>query len=212
VAGATGLVGQAVLAALLADKTYKTVHCVGRRKLPLQHRKLVQHLVDFKAATPFAALPPVDDIFIALGTTIKVAGSKAAFRAIDFEAVLALAQAGQAQGATKLGVVSAMGADPKSAIFYNQVKGQMEDALTQLGFQSLVIARPSMLAGNREALDQPARAGERMALLVTRLLRPLIPNDYRSIQATDVARGLVRSLKAAKPGVKILLSGAMQAH
>ena len=117
VAGATGLVGQAVLVGLLADKSYVQVICVGRRALPLQHPKLVQHTVDFKAAAPFAALPHVDDVFIALGTTIKVAGSQAAFKAIDFEAVVAVAQAARAQGATKLGVVSAMGADPKSAIF-----------------------------------------------------------------------------------------------
>jgi uncharacterized protein YbjT (DUF2867 family) len=205
-------VGQAVLAALLADKRYSAVHCVGRRKLSLQHPKLVQHVVDFKAAAPFAAFSHLDDVFIALGTTIKVAGSKAAFRAVDFEAVVAVAQAGRAQGATKLGVVSAMGADARSPIFYNQVKGEMEDALSQLGYQSLVVARPSMLAGNREALDQPARAGEHIALLATRFLKPLIPKNYQSIAATDVAHALVRAVKAAKPGVQTLLSGAMQAR
>jgi uncharacterized protein YbjT (DUF2867 family) len=210
VAGATGLVGRAVLAGLLADKGYATVHCVGRRALPLQHPKLVQHTVDFKAAAPFAALPHVDDVFIALGTTIKVAGSQAAFKAIDFEAVVAVAQAARAQGATKLGVVSAMGADPKSAIFYNRVKGEMEQALGEMGFQTLVIARPSMLAGNREALDQPTRAGERIALLATRWLNPIIPNNYRSIDAGDVAKALLKTVKRGQPGIHTLLSGAMQ--
>ena len=119
VAGATGLVGREILAALLADKTYSAVHSVGRRSLPMQHPKLVQHIVDFKA---MPALPKVDDCFIALGTTIKVAGSQAAFRAVDFEAVQAVARAALAVGATKTGVVSAMGADPESSIFYNRVK------------------------------------------------------------------------------------------
>jgi uncharacterized protein YbjT (DUF2867 family) len=210
VAGATGLVGRAVLAGLLADKSYATVHCVGRRALPLQHPKLVQHTVDFKAAAPFAALSHVDDVFIALGTTIKVAGSQAAFKAIDFEAVVAVAQAALAQGATKLGVVSAMGADPKSAIFYNRIKGEMEQALGKMGFKTLVIARPSMLAGNRETLDQPTRAGERIALLATRWLNPIIPNNYRSIDAGDVAKALVKAVKSGKPGVQVLLSGEMQ--
>ena len=209
-AGATGLVGQAVLAALLADRSVTTVHCVGRRKLAQQHPKLVQHVVDFKAAAPLAAFSHLDDVYIALGTTIKVAGSKAAFRAVDFEAVVAVAQAARAQGATKLGVVSAMGADAKSSIFYNQVKGEMEQALVKLGFDSLVIARPSMLAGNREALDQPKRAGERIALVATRWLKPLIPNNYRSIQANDVANALVNAVKTAKPGVRTLMSGEMQ--
>ena len=210
VAGATGLVGREVLAVLLADKTYSQVICVGRRALPLQHPKLVQHTVDFKAAAPFAALPHVDDGFIALGTTIKVAGSQAAFKAIDFEAVVAVAQAARAQGATKLGVVSAMGADPKSAIFYNRVKGEMEQALGKMGFQTLVIARPSMLAGNREALDQPPRTGERIALLATRWLSPIIPNNYRSIDAGDVAKALLKTVKRGQPGIHTLLSGAMQ--
>jgi uncharacterized protein YbjT (DUF2867 family) len=208
VAGATGLVGREVLAALLADKAYATVHCVGRRALALQHPKLVQHIVDFKA---LPALPKVSDVFIALGTTIKVAGSQAAFRAVDFEAVVATALSARASGATKSGVVSAMGADAHSAIFYNRVKGEMEEALTRIGFDSLVIARPSMLAGHRETLGQPSRLGERIALAVSTVLKPLIPANYRSIQARDVALALIEAVKTAKPGVQRLLSGSMHA-
>jgi len=186
------------------------VHCVGRRALPLQHPKLIHHTVDFKAAAPFAALPHVDDVFIALGTTIKVAGSQAAFKAIDFEAIVAVAQAGRAQGATKLGVVSAMGADPKSAIFYNRVKGEMEQALRGMGFKTLVIARPSMLAGDRGALKQPDRLGERIGLMAMQWLKPIIPNNYRSIDAGDVAKALINAVKSGTPGVQVLLSGEMQ--
>lgn len=208
VAGATGLVGREVLAALLADKSYATVHSVGRRALSIQHPKLVQHIADFKA---LPALPAVDDVFIALGTTIKVAGSQAAFRAVDFEAVVALALAAHAAGATKSGVISAMGADARSAIFYNRVKGEMEEALTKIGFDSLVIARPSMLAGHREALDQPVRKGERIALLLSTLLKPLISANYRSIQARDVALALIKAVKTGPLGVQRLLSGSMHA-
>jgi uncharacterized protein YbjT (DUF2867 family) len=210
VAGATGLVGQAVLAALLADNTYTQVHTLGRRTLTQVHSKLTQHVVDFAAPAPWANLPHIDDCFIALGTTIKVAGSQAAFKAIDFEAVMAVALVGRAQGATKLGVVSAMGADPKSSIFYNQVKGEMENAVAQIGFKTLVLVRPAMLAGDREALNQPVRSGERIGLLVTQLLRPLIPANYQSVKAQDVAVALIRAVKTSKPGTTCLLSGALQ--
>ncbi len=206
-AGATGMVGQEILAALLADKSCQVVHSVGRRKLTLSHPKLIQHVLDFKA---LGQLPNADDVYIALGTTIKVAGSQSAFRAIDFEAVVALALAARAQGATRLGVVSAMGAAPAARIFYSQVKGEMEQALAAMGFKTLVIARPAMLAGDREALNQPGRLGEVIGLAVTRLLKPLIPANYRSISAQDVAHGLVQAVQLGQPGVTRLLSGALQ--
>ena len=210
VAGATGLVGQAVLAALLADKQYIQVHTVGRRTLSLVHPKLTQHVVDLSSLAAFPDLPHMDDCFIALGTTIKVAGSQAAFKAVDFEAVLAVARAGLAKGATKLGVVSAMGADSASSIFYNRVKGEMENAVAALGYQTVVIARPAMLAGDREALSQPVRSGERLGLVVTKLLRPLIPANYQSIAASDVASALIAAVKRKKSGTERLLSGSMQ--
>ena len=125
-AGATGLVGQAILALLLVDKRYTAVHVVGRRAPSAQHPKLKVHLTT--SLTDWAS-PAVDDVFIALGTTIKVAGSKAAFKAIDGGAVVAIAKAAKTAGATRLAVVSAMGASSQSGVFYNQVKGEMEDAV-----------------------------------------------------------------------------------
>jgi uncharacterized protein YbjT (DUF2867 family) len=207
VAGATGLVGQAVLAALLADKHYSAVHTVGRRAPTLQHPKLTHHIVDF-AALP--ELPRADDVFICLGTTIKVAGSQAAFRAVDYESVVALARAALARGATKLGVVSAMGADAKSRVFYSRTKGEMEAALVSMGYPSLSIAQPSMLAGERAVLNQPVRNGEVWALHISRWLKPLIPANYRSVKSADVAAGLVRAVKAGQPGVQRILSGTLQ--
>ena len=207
VAGATGLVGREILAALLADKSVKAVHSLGRRKIDLQHPKLVQHVVDF---ANLKNVPAVDDVFIALGTTIKVAGSQAAFRAVDFDAVVTLAGAARAQGAARLGVVSAMGASAKSPIFYNQVKGEMEAALLTLDYVSVNIAQPSMLAGDRAALDQPLRSGEGLALRVTRWLKPLIPANYQPVQAADVAAGLLRAVRVGNPGVHRILSGALQ--
>jgi uncharacterized protein YbjT (DUF2867 family) len=206
VAGATGLVGREILQGLLADESVAAVHALARRPLDLRHPRLSVHTVDF-AALP--ALPPIDEAYLALGTTIKVAGSQSAFRAVDFDASLAVACAAQVAGAKRLGLVSAMGADARSRIFYNRVKGELEDALAGLGFEGLVIARPSFLAGDRGALGQPARGGEKLALHVSRALRPLIPRNYRSIAAGDVARALLRAVPTAQ-GQQVLLSGQMQ--
>jgi uncharacterized protein YbjT (DUF2867 family) len=203
-------VGREVLAALLTDKRYAAVHCVGRRPSIVGHRKLVSHVVDFSAVFALPGIVQVDDVFIALGTTIKVAGSEQAFRAVDFAAVVALARAAKAAGATRLGVVSAMGASASSAIFYNRVKGEMEDALTQLGYQTLIIARPSMLAGDRDALAQPARLGEKQLLFAMRLFKPLIPANYRAISATQVAHALLSAVQETGEGSRVLLSGDMQ--
>jgi uncharacterized protein YbjT (DUF2867 family) len=208
IAGATGLVGRELLRGLLADETVRQVHALGRRPLPQANPRLRFHAVDF-AALP--ALPPVDECYIALGTTIKVAGSQEAFRAVDCTAVVNVARAAKAAGATKLGVVSAMGADARSSVFYSRVKGEMEDALASLGFDTLVIARPSMLAGDRASLGQPVRGGEELALKVSRWLGPLIPANYRSIAAASVARALLQAVPSST-GKRVMLSGELRKY
>lgn len=205
-AGATGLVGRAMLEGLLADESVNAVHALGRRKLEAAHRKLTSHLVDF---TALPTLPPLAEVYLALGTTIKVAGSQAAFRAVDFDANLAVATAALAAGARRCGLVSAMGADAKSRMFYSRVKGELEEALAQLPFEGLVIARPSLLMGDRKALGQPERTLERVMMVVSRLFGPAIPANYRAIAAADVARALLRSVPASQ-GRAVLLSGEMQ--
>lgn len=210
VAGATGLVGREILAALLADERYAAVHCVGRRAPNLTHPKLVHHVVDFAQPATLAGLGRIDEAYIALGTTIKAAGSQPAFRAVDFDAVVATARAAKAAGAGRLGVVSAMGANPSAPVFYNRVKGEMEVALQQLGFSTLVIARPSMLEGDRAALAQPARPAEKLGLMAMHLLRPLIPANYRAISAQRVAKGLLKATQDTTRGTRIMLSGELQ--
>lgn len=205
-AGATGLVGREILQGLLADDGVAAVHALVRRPLSLTHPKLTVHVVDFAALPP---LPRADEVYLALGTTIKVAGSQPAFRAVDYDANLAVAKAARTAGATRLGLVSAMGADARSSVFYSRVKGELEAALAGLGYEALVIARPSMLAGDRPALGQPERSGEELALKVSRWLGPVIPRNYRSIQAKDVARALLRNVPVAH-GRQVLLSGTMQ--
>lgn len=205
-AGATGLVGRSILEGLLADPSVQSVHVLGRRKPRAAHAKLTSHIVDF-AALP--AFPPVNEVYLALGTTIKVAGSQAAFRAVDFDANLGVARAALAAGARHCGLVSAMGADAKSGVFYNRVKGELEEALAQLPFEGLVIARPSLLIGDRAALGQPGRPFERVGGAFSKFLGPLIPSNYRPIAATAVARTLLAQTPSAK-GQAVVLSGEMQ--
>jgi uncharacterized protein YbjT (DUF2867 family) len=206
IAGATGLVGRQILEGLLADAGVAHVHALVRRPLELRHAKLTVHGVDFAALLP---PPAVDETYLAIGTTIKVAGSQAAFRAVDFDANLAVARAAQAEGCRRIGLVSAMGADARSKIFYNRVKGELEDALSQLPLDALVIARPSMLIGDRTALGQPERSGERIAENIGKLLGPLVPANYRPVAASQVARALLARVPVAK-GREVLLSGRMQ--
>ena len=206
-AGATGLVGGELLRGLLADDTVAVVHVLARRPPDLAHPKLRAQVVDF---TALPGLPALDEAYLALGTTIKVAGSQAAFRAVDFDANLAVARAARDAGARRLGLVSAMGADAGARVFYNRVKGELEEAVRGLGFEAVVIARPSLLLGDRAALGQPARAGEHVGSLVAGVLRPLIPARYRPIRALDVARALLSQVPRAR-GEVVLPSDAMQA-
>lgn len=205
-AGATGLVGRELLRGLLADDSVEQVIAVGRRSPAEASTKL--HFIH--ADLPqVPALPHVDECYIALGTTIKAAGSQAAFRAVDFDAAVNVASAAKAAGATKLGVVSAMGADPRSRVFYSRTKGEMENALASLGFDTLVIARPSMLAGDRSRLGQPVRGGEELALKVTERVGWLIPRNYRSIPAASVAQALLRAVPTSH-GRRVMPSGEMR--
>jgi uncharacterized protein YbjT (DUF2867 family) len=207
VAGASGLVGGSLLDTLLADPRYREVHSFGRRALPRQHPKLVQHTVDF-ARLGGEALPAAQDAFCCLGTTIKKAGGQEAFRAVDHDAVLAFARAARAAGVQRFLVVTALGANARSRIFYNRVKGQVEEALASLSFESLVILQPSLLLGER--LER--RAGERAAVAVSRALEPLLrPLSSRPIEARTVARAMVALAREAQLGVRVVPSGELQA-
>jgi len=204
-AGATGLVGRELIAA--ACERGFGVHALVRREPADPLAGVRWQVVDFAALPP---LPKGDAAVCALGTTIKVAGSQAAFRAVDFDAVLSFARAAHAAGVRRFGVVSALGADAKSAGFYSRVKGEAEAALAALGFEVLVIARPSLLVGDRESLGQPSRAGERLGLAVALPLAPLIPLRWRPIHARTVARALLAALADSRPGVRVVESAELQ--
>jgi len=204
-AGATGLIGGYLLDMLLAEDSVAEVHALVRRPLKVSHPRLHCHRVDF-AALP--ELPPIDEAYLALGTTLKVAGSREAFRAVDLQANLAVAMAAVRAGARRIGLVSAAGANAQSSVFYNRVKGELEEALKSLELEALVIARPSLLLDSRAHLGQPPRLAESVAIPMARLIAPLIPGAYRPIHGKDVARALLRSVLTAK-GAHVLTSGDM---
>jgi uncharacterized protein YbjT (DUF2867 family) len=206
-AGATGLIGRELTACLLAHKPPPKLHALVRRVPQPADARVHWLQVDY-ARLP--VLPAADEAYCCLGTTIKQAGSQAAFRAVDFDAVLAFAQAARAAGVTRLAVVSSLGASPRAAGFYSRVKGEMEAALSKLGWATLVIARPSLLAGDRAALGQPPRAAERAALLLSAPFSAFIPKGLRPIEARTVARGMVAALRQPHGGVRIVESAGLQ--
>jgi uncharacterized protein YbjT (DUF2867 family) len=209
-AGATGLVGRSLLDLLLAAPEYDRVITLGRRKLDLTHPKLEQVVVDFAALDQGLGDRRCDDVFCCLGTTIRQAGSRENFRAVDHAAVLALAWAAQRRGARRFFLVSALGADPDSRVFYNRVKGETEEALQVLGFPTLAIFQPGLLLGERER----PRLGERLMAAVLWLLEPLLVGrfrKYRAIQAAAVARAMLRaSFGRAGQGLLVYPSDEIQ--
>jgi uncharacterized protein YbjT (DUF2867 family) len=210
IAGASGLVGGNLLRQLLEDSGYERVVALVRGPLPLTHAKLEQHVVDFTALEKVTADLRCDDAFCCVGTTIKQAGSRENFRAVDHAAVLAFAWAAQRNGARRFFVVSSLGARAQSRVFYSRVKGETEEALKVLGFQTLAIFQPSLLLGSRVK----ARMGERIGAVVMWLVEPLLfgkLRKYRAIEATVVARAMLRcSFGRENQGVMIFPSDEIQ--
>lgn len=190
VAGGTGLVGAALLRALADDPAFSSVASCARRRHDAPPRVEVRAMED---------VPPCDVAFCALGTTIKKAGSQDAFRAVDQGLVVRFARRAQEQGARQIHVVSAMGADPASRVFYNRVKGDMEREVAALGIPATCFYRPSFLMGERAE----HRAGERFGIALARALAPVIPRRFEAIPAHEVARAMVQHAKSAPSGVHV---------
>lgn len=210
VVGATGLIGKALLDLLIQSPEHKKVVVLARRPGPALPAKIEWRVVDFEQADAYQGLEGIDEVYCCLGTTIKQAGSQEAFRKVDHQYPLALAKAARAAAVPTLVVVTAMGADPGSAIFYNRVKGELERELSSLGFPRLVIARPSLLVGEREV----ARSGEGIASVAMGLFGPLMRGPlakYRAIAGTTVAAALLRLAKEAGAGNTIVFSDRLQA-
>jgi uncharacterized protein YbjT (DUF2867 family) len=210
VLGATGLVGRNCLERLLNDPAYGSILVFARRPAPLAHPRLRWLVVDFRDLEEHGRLLKVDDAFCCLGTTIRSAGSKDAFRTVDFGHVVGAARAASANGAGQLLLVSALGADRRSRMFYSRVKGEAEEAVRVLPFRGTQIFRPSLLLGEREEF----RLGERVATMVLAPLSGLLvgrARKYRPVRATAVAAAMVAVAKAAPDGVNVFESDRIAA-
>lgn len=199
--GATGLVGRHVLAQATDDGRVERIIAPTRRPLP-STAKLTNPLVDFDRLPTDASWWAVDAVIFTLGTTIKKAGSQEAFRTVDHDYVIAAARLARAHGATAVALTSAMGADARSRIFYNRVKGETEDDVAACGFPSVTIVRPGVIGGARDE----SRPAEFAAIQVLRVLGPLLPRRFRISPAPNIARALLESAVAAPLGRRVIAS------
>lgn len=191
VIGATGLVGGLLVRSLLQNPAYGRIRVLVRRSLEMEHPKLEQHVVDWEQLEEQKDLfRDVDDLYCCLGTTIKKAGSQENFRQVDFHYPVKAAKLAKEHGVSQMLVISSMGADTGSRVFYSRTKGEMEEALTDIGFRSLHIFRPSLILGDRKE----KRLGEQLAAhamtFLDRWMKGRV-DKYRAIQASTIARAMM---------------------
>ena len=205
--GATGAVGQAVLRQALSEERITRIVAPTRR--PLQAavaggERLLNPVIDFTRLPEEAPWWKVDAVVCTLGTTIRVAGSQAAFAAIDRDLPIAVGRLARAAGATRYALNSSLGASARGN-FYLRTKAEAEQGIIDLGFASTTIVRPSLIDAERNE----ARPGEQAGLLIARLLRPLLPRRYRAVRPQAIAAALLRGVVEGCPGVTIVESDAL---
>jgi uncharacterized protein YbjT (DUF2867 family) len=200
--GATGLIGNCCLRRLLVHQAYERVISIGRAPIKASHPKLIHYEVDVSSPENYRHLMRGDDLYIAMGTTMKKAGSKEAFYEVDHNLIFNIAKTGSLQGMNQLIFVSALGADSRSLIFYLKVKGELEDDVRRLPYWGIHIMRPSILLGQRDE-NRPA---ERIAGQLSRglqLFSGSILGDIAPVQADDVAKAMVLAAQTLKQGTHI---------
>jgi uncharacterized protein YbjT (DUF2867 family) len=203
VLGATGLVGGHVLDLLLADPAWTRVLTLGRRPAARDSPRLEQRVAGFDRVDQHADAFGVDAVFCCLGTTIKAAGSQEEFRRVDHDYPLAAARLASGRGAPHFLIVTALGADAGSGVFYNRVKGEVERDVSALPFAGVTIARPSLILGERTG----RRTAEGLAQKLAPVLNPLLLGPlrrYRAIPAESIARALVRLARKGSAGVRVV--------
>jgi uncharacterized protein YbjT (DUF2867 family) len=190
IAGATGLVGRSIVDIIKDENTFSEIIILTRRDMPelRKYLNIRQHIIDFGNPASYRDFVKADTVISALGTTIKKAGSQEKFREVDYTYPLQLAEAASANKCDKYILISAVGADPSSGIFYNRVKGELERDLKKLNFRSLHLLQPSLLLGERGE----RRLGEDMAQRLLPLISFMFPSKYRPVKASIVAEKVKR--------------------
>ena len=205
-AGATGLIGSKLLELLLNEDAYSRVVALSRKKLTVSNTKLLNIVVDFDNLQNYSSLLKGDDVFCCLGTTIKEAGSKGAFRKVDYDYPVSLAKTTHQEGARQFLLVSALGANKNSSIFYNRVKGEVQEAVGKMEFEGLHIFQPSLLLGSRVR----KRTGEYIGKAVMNTFDFFIPKKYKAIESVKVARAMLTIANREQRGTIIYESDQLQ--
>jgi uncharacterized protein YbjT (DUF2867 family) len=195
-AGTTGLIGSQLLDLLLQSSDYEKVIAISRKPLDKAHTKLSNLVCELNQLQNHVSELKADDVFCCLGTTMKNAKTKEAFRAVDYDAPLALAKIAKENRAKQYLIISALGANKDSSIFYNKVKGEVEEAIAQIGFDSFHIFQPSLLTGPRKE----QRTGEEAAQVFYKIFGFLIPKKFASIESIKVAKAMVALAKEERRG------------
>lgn len=205
IVGATGLIGGQLLELLLADDRYSKVTALSRKPLSINHSKLDNVVVDFNRLSEYFDRLSADDVFCCLGTTMKQAGSPEAFRKVDFEYPLEIAKITKGLGAKQFLIITALGASKKSSFYYNKVKGEVEEAIGNQGFESYHIFRPSFLQGKRIE----SRAGEEATKVFFSIFGFLVPKKFKAIDSNKVARAMLMKAKEESRGVFVYESDTL---
>ncbi len=201
--GASGLVGGKCLQHSLSDPRIDRVIAVVRRLLDMQHPKLTQLVVDFDKLDNYASDIKADAVLSALGTTLKQAGSSAKFTKVDYEYQLKIAEIAKRNGTKTFVLLSSLGADKKSLVLYTKVKGDVEDAISKLGFEKMAILRPSILLGERK----DSRPGEAIGRWVSKKAPFIFTGllaKYKGIEADTVAEAMINAVQKPYTGVRIV--------
>jgi len=209
IAGATGLTGSFILWYLLDDESYQTIHILGRSLPSTDSPRVVYHYTNFESLDNIQINQPIDEVYCALGTTIKKAGSQDAFKAVDFDAVVTLAEWAKKREAGRFVVVSSIGANAESGSFYLRTKGQMEKRLITTQLNSLIIVRPSLLIGKRNEF----RFGEIISEIMLFIIKPFLIGrlkKYRPIKSAVVARAMIELAKSKFGDTYIIQSDELQ--
>lgn len=201
--GASGVTGSCLLKRLLEDRLYETVYASVRRPLPLRNAKLQECQLD--VSFPYPEKLQGADVYCCLGTTMAKAGSKEAFRAVDYALPMRMAREAKSAGAQRFFLISAMGADAGSFVFYNRIKGELERDLEAIGFESLAIFRPGLLLGDRAE----KRPGEQFAKWLFGAINRILPRAWQGIPSDRVAESMLSAAAEDWKGKRIFSNADM---
>lgn len=199
--GASGLVGGQCLHQLLEHPAYKKVISIGRRQLDIEHERLEQHVIDFDTLDAYKHLIQGHDLFCCLGTTMANAGNKEAFYKVDFTYVFQTASLAAKNGVNQILLVSSVGADPDSFIYYSKVKGEIEKAVKELSFWAVHIFQPSILVGDRQENRPAEKIGIGLTQTFDRITGGNLLGKYKPAKVEDVAKAMLRAAQKLEGGI-----------